>query len=465
MVQPAHERTGILLVIVFIGFFIFSGCTDNPVDPGLNDGPASLQVPTENIDQGIRGRKVTEWAEKLAKKSSKARYYDLLDRAYIPGAAGKMSAGEDSVRLIVGFSNWSVTADAVLSEVLNKYKILNRFAYKVSINGAAITLPAAQMEGFLAEMEANENVSWTEPDVIVPTETGVGGGTAVAGQHVPWGITNIGANASWTVSGDGTGEVGVDLYIIDSGVSSSDLNVVECLEFSQQSGAQPCSSFDDPGGHGTEVAAIAAAMDNATGIVGVAPGARIHVVKSFSEQENTTLGSLIAVVDFITQRKRQNPSVPIVVNISLGSNVNNYEMNSLDEAIRASIAEGVVYVISAGNSAIDAATVSPAHVPEAITVGAYSQAHTFASFSNFGSVIDILAPGEMITTLTPGGELVTSSGTSFSAPYVAGAAALLLADNPSLSPAEVRDLLVANSRANITGVPPQTTNRSLYVAD
>jgi subtilisin family serine protease len=210
---------------------------------------------------------------------------------------------------------------------------------------------------------------------------------------------------------------------------------------------------------------VAAAMDNQEGVVGIAPGARVRALKVLRENGNTVLGSLIAVVDFLTERKLNNPSVPMVVNISLGANVRTTRYNGLDEAIRQSISVGVVYVIAAGNDGIDAATVSPAHVAEAITVGAHNASNALSSFSNYCAVIDIHAPGENVLTLTKGNGLVYSSGTSLAAPHVAGAAALLLAQNPTLTPAQVRTQLLATARSTVTGVPSSTTNLSVYVGD
>ncbi|HEX7070930.1 MAG TPA: S8 family serine peptidase, partial [Rhodothermales bacterium] len=219
----------------------------------------------------------------------------------------------------------------------------------------------------------------------------------------------------------------------------------------------------DLNAHGTEVAGIAAARDNSAGIVGVAPGARVHAVKVLDNGGTTELSSIIAVVDHLTELKRRNPSRPMVVNMSLGAETGSTAYNALDRAIQRSIASGVTYVLAAGNDARDASTVTPAHVAEAITVGAYGSDNRLARFSNHGSVIDLLAPGVDVQTLGAGDAVSTVSGTSIAAPHVAGAAALLLARRPNLSPEEVRSHLVANSRAIVSGVPRGTTGRSVWV--
>jgi len=139
--------------------------------------------------------------------------------------------------------------------------------------------------------------------------------------------------------------------------------------------------------------------------------------------------------------------------------------NGLDEAIRSSIEAGVVYVLAAGNEGVDASTVTPAHVAEAITVGAYDAGEAFSWFSNHGPVVDILAPGEDVEVLYRLNTITWTSGTSVAAPHVAGAAALLLARRPRMTPAQVRETLVSHGRPGITAGPAGTTDVSVYVGD
>ena len=126
-------------------------------------------------------------------------------------------------------------------------------------------------------------------------------------------------------------------------------------------------------------------------------------------------------------------------------------------------------VVSAGNQGIDAATVTPARVEEAITVGAYDVLNGFASFSNYGAAVDLLAPGVDILAISNDKKhkaphkLMT--GTSFAAPHVAGAAALYLSQHPTATPAEVRSALLKDAREIVWGVPAGTTTRSVWVGD
>jgi hypothetical protein len=197
------------------------------------------------------------------------------------------------------------------------------------------------------------------------------------------------------------------------------------------------------------VAGTAAALDNATGVVGVAPGARVWAIKVLEDTGVGTGSQVIAGVDYVAQNAGQIE----VANLSLTSDG---PFQALDTAISNSVAEGVVFVLAAGNDSADVSTVSPAGHPQAITVSALedydgqpggnsgsSQDDSFAWFSNFGAGVDIMAPGVAIRSTMPGGGLGNMSGTSMAAPHVAGAAALYLAQHPGSSPASVKVALLA----------------------
>jgi subtilisin family serine protease len=363
----------------------------------------------------------------------------------------------------VGTSENSSSVDSVLSEVASGFKIFSRYTYGSALSGAAVTVAESDLESFSSSADTVDEVSWFEPDP--DDEVGSDATTSSAGtsQEISWSMGDVGADSSWTVSGDGQGQVtGVDLYVLDTGASHDDLNVTECLELSKGS-LEPCTDLSDLNGHGTEVAGVAAAIDDTTGAVGVAPGVNLHAVQVLNSGGKIVLGRLLAVVDYITEQKKADPSRPIVVNMSLGSDVNTTNYNGLDQAIQASIAAGVVYVFAAGNSGIDAETVTPAHVTEGLTVGAYDQNRQFSSFSNYGSVVDLSAPGEGVLTLTPDNSITEVIGTSVAAPHVAGAVALLLSKDPSLTPAEVHDMIVSSAETGIAGVPTGTSDKRLSI--
>ncbi|MFM2145585.1 MAG: hypothetical protein RL732_421, partial [Bacteroidota bacterium] len=153
---------------------------------------------------------------------------------------------------------------------------------------------------------------------------------------------------------------------------------------------------------------------------------------------------------------------PAVGNMSLGGGAS----STLDNAVRNVVADGIVLCVAAGNSAADASNYSPARVAEAVTVGATSSADGFASFSNYGSIVDILAPGVSIISsyYTSSTATASMSGTSMATPHVCGAAALYLEANPGFTPAQVEAGLKANAGSNkISGVPSGTANLLLYL--
>ena len=145
----------------------------------------------------------------------------------------------------------------------------------------------------------------------------------------------------------------------------------------------------------------------------------------------------------------QNHSKPAVANMSLGGGAS----SSIDNAVSNLVNAGVVTVVAAGNDNSNACNYSPARAPSAITVGSTANGDSRSSFSNYGSCVDIFAPGSNITSTSQNGGSQTMSGTSMASPHVAGVAALYLADNPNASPSQVEQALESNATQNaISGV-------------
>ncbi len=413
-------------------------------------------------DAGLSGTETfSDSPEELA-SFSKLRHQHLLRAKFL-----------SRTKVLERYADLAASEDFVLgmSKVLERYRVLERYEsyegviikrnYKNAINGFAVHLDGALMsvEEFLAIVEGDEDIEWIEPDIKVnnarPRRSNMKPGNR---QYLPWGVERIGAHTV-RVGSEG---VDADVFVLDGGISWTDLNQAGDVDIVASGSGSAMSAA-----HGTHVAGTAAAEDNSRGVVGVAPGARVHSYKVLNGSGNAKLSDVIMAVDEITALKLADPSRPMVVNISFGAEVGTTDYNGLDEAIVNSIAAGVTYVIAAGNEGVDVSTVTPAHVREAITVGAYDKNELFASFSNFGPSLDLLAPGVDVESLSassrPFSPPALMTGTSMAAPHVTGAVALYLDSNPTASPEDVLAALLSSARQGIQGAPANTTSLSVHV--
>ncbi|MCI0626782.1 MAG: S8 family peptidase, partial [Acidobacteria bacterium] len=236
-------------------------------------------------------------------------------------------------------------------------------------------------------------------------------------QTLPWGINRIDADISSTLAGNGSGAVtNVNVYIIDTGADAkhTDLNVVKHVNFAG-------GPNRDCHGHGTHVAGTVAARDNSSDVVGVAPGAPITGVKVLGCGGSGTTSGVIKGVDWVTA----NAAKPAIANMSLGGGAS----QALDDAVIKSANSGVFYSLAAGNSGANACNSSPARAGTrdgVMTVAATDSLDREASFSNYGSCVDVWAPGVSILSTSKGGGTTTMSGTSMASPHVGGTGALYL---------------------------------------
>jgi subtilisin len=340
------------------------------------------------------------------------------------------------------------------------------FVYQHALKGYSATLSSARV----GALRADPMVAAVVPDLPV----------SIQAQTLPTGINRIDGELSSTVSGNGSGDVNVDIAIIDTGVGpNADINIV---------GGTNCvggTSFNDDNNHGTHVAGIAAARDNADGVVGVAPGARVWAVKVLNSAGSGSTSQIICGIDWVTARA----STIEVANMSLGGSspfgsfsTCTSSFDPMHGAICRSVSAGVTYAVAAGNSHANANSFVPATYSEVITVSALAdfngqpgggaaatcradQDDTFADFSNFGSDIDLIAPGVCILSSAPNNGLNTFSGTSMASPHVAGAAALYKSTNPTATPAQVKTALqnAGNLNWTQTGDGDSTKERLLNV--
>ncbi|MFF7755679.1 S8 family peptidase [Streptomyces sp. NPDC007971] len=252
---------------------------------------------------------------------------------------------------------------------------------------------------------------------------------------------------------DKAGE-GVTAYVIDTGVRISHKDFAGRAAYGFDA-IDNDSNADDGNGHGTHVAGTIAGTAH-----GVAKKAKIVAVRVLDNEGSGTTEQVVAGIDWVTK----NHKGPSVANMSLGGGAD----PALDAAVGKAIASGVTFAVAAGNESADAGQSSPARVPEAITVASSTKDDAQSDFSNFGSVVDLYAPGSDITSDWNDSDAGTKtiSGTSMATPHVTGAAAVYLAGHPDATPAQVASALTgAATSGKITDPSGGTPNKLLKVTE
>jgi len=230
-------------------------------------------------------------------------------------------------------------------------------------------------------------------------------------QLLPWGIDRIDAELVWP--GGNTADP-INIGIIDTGISNRHSDLSANVKGGMNA-INPRKSWNDDNGHGSHIAGIIAALDNAIGVVGAGPKADLYAIKVLNAAGSGYLSDIIEGVQWAVNNHIQ------VVNMSLGTNS---DVQSFHDAVAAAKNAGVVVVAAAGNSG--GSVIFPAAYPETIAVSATDQNNVIAGWSSRGSEVDLAAPGVSIYSTYKGGGYATLSGTSMAAPHVAGSAALVL---------------------------------------
>jgi subtilisin family serine protease len=359
-------------------------------------------------------------------------------------SAGAPGAVKDSyiVVLNAGVAD-ARTISTAAGKLTGRYGGTVRRSYGTAIRGFTASMSAAAAR----RLAADPAVAYVEQDRVVKLAT--------TQTSPPWGLDRLDQRAlplSGTYGYPGTTS-NVTAYILDTGIRISHADFGNRARNGRDF-IDNDAVANDCNGHGTHVAGTVGGTK-----YGVAKEVKLVGVRVLNCSGSGAYSQIIAGIDWVTA----NAVKPAVATMSLGGTAS----KSLDDAVRRSVAAGVTYAVAAGNSNIDACTVSPARTPQAITVGATDNTDKRASFSNFGACLDVFAPGVKITSASHSGDTAaaTMSGTSMATPHVAGAAALALAANPTATPAQVRDALVAGSTGGkITAAGTGSPNKLLYSA-
>ncbi len=314
--------------------------------------------------------------------------------------------------------------------------------YRQALNGYAASLPPAA----LAEVRSDPDVAYVEPDRVVSA--------SATQSSPPWGLDRIDQNslplsASYSYTPTGTG---VKAYIIDSGIRFSHA----------QFGGRAVSGYDaidggsadDCNGHGTHVAGSVGAST-----YGVAKQVALVGVRVLDCAGSGTTSGVIAGIDWVTGN--HGAGQPAVASMSLGGGAS----TALDDAVQKSISDGVSYAVAAGNENTDACLGSPARAVNALTVASTTSTDARSSFSNYGTCVDLFAPGSSILSswYTSDTATATSSGTSMATPHVAGVAALYLQGTPTAAPATVASAVKDGATlGKVTSAGTGSPNRLLY---
>jgi subtilisin family serine protease len=313
------------------------------------------------------------------------------------------------------------------------------YTYEHALNGFAATIPAAALDG----IARNPYVAYIEPDGIMSTTT--------TQSNATWGLDRIDQRdlpLSGTYTYDQTG-AGVTVYIIDTGIlySHNEFGGRASFEYDAFGG-----NGADCHGHGTHVAGTVGGTT-----YGVAKAVSLKAVRVLGCSGSGSTSGVIAGVDWVGGHATGSA----VANMSLGGGFS----SSLNAAVANAVEAGVTFAVAAGNSRRNACNYSPASEASALTVASTTSSDSRSSFSNYGTCVDIFAPGSSITSAYYSSNTATAtmSGTSMASPHVAGVAALYLDENPGASPAAVASAIIGSATPNkVTSAGTGSPNLLLY---
>jgi subtilisin family serine protease len=367
-------------------------------------------------------------------------------------AVAALLAGNGSARTVTGASAPGCYIVVLKSDVATPATVADEhgkkngfrpdFVYSHALKGYAAKLPAAALD----RIRQDPRVDYVEPDGVVSIET--------TQPSPPWGLDRIDQRnlpLSTTYSYTSTGS-GVTAYVIDTGIRKTHVDF----------GGRASDGFDaidglpadDCNGHGTHVAGTIGGTT-----YGVAKGVQLKAVRVLNCQGSGTYSQVIAGVDWV--KADHAAGRPAVANMSLGGPVD----QATDQAVSNAIADGIVFGIAAGNSSADACNFTPARVAGALTVAASDINDNFASFSNRGSCVDIIAPGVSVLSAWNSSNTATNilSGTSMATPHVVGIAARAWSSDPAATANRITRRVKRQATTGVVkGVPGATVNKLAF---
>lgn len=318
-------------------------------------------------------------------------------------------------------------------------------SYDTVLHGFAIYLPDTAATAFVEAMKKNPQVLSIENDTVMKID-------ATTQSNPDWGLDRIDQKAlplnsaySYLETGSGT-----TAYIVDTGILSSHQQFSGRV-LSGYTAISDGNGTTDCNGHGTHVAGTVGGNT-----YGVAKNVNLVPIRILGCDGSGASSNVIAGLDWILK----NGKKPAVVNMSLGGDAS----TSLDSAVENLFNNGYVMVVAAGNSNTDACSASPARVSKALTVAATDSTDTRASYSNYGSCVDIFAPGSQINSSWIGSNTATKvlNGTSMATPHVAGVVAEMLQSTPTATPQTISTNLLNQASTNVVKNPSGSPNRLLY---
>ena len=347
--------------------------------------------------------------------------------------------------------NDNVNVDQTSDQMSSSHKFAKEDVYNKVVRGYSAQLNNSQLNN----IRKDSRVKFVSEDRVVSIDAHRLSIAAV--QTLPTGVNRVDADLN---ANEGTG---IGVAVIDTGIQLNHPDLSANI-LANKTCVRRTSNANDDNGHGTHVAGTIAGLNNGIGVVGVSSQAKLIAVKVLDRNGSGTWSSVICGLDWVASNAAKYNIK--VVNMSLGgggvsdNNCGLTNSDALHQAICRVRGVGVTIVVAAGNSASNADSFVPAAYDDSvITVSAladsdgldggvgaatsYGSDDTFASFSNYGSVVDIAAPGVSIFSTWKGSKYSTLSGTSMATPHVAAAAALYLKTNPLSSWIQVRDSLVA----------------------